>query len=79
MVGTAPERFEELVHRARHATALRGRRYTSGSTGRPKGVMIPHRGLANLTEWQQRAYDLRPGDRIRRPPPGRHGGERSRG
>jgi len=27
--------------------------YTSGSTGKPKGVAMPHRGLANLLEWQR--------------------------
>ncbi|WP_415925225.1 amino acid adenylation domain-containing protein [Streptomyces sp. ME19-01-6] len=29
--------------------------FTSGSTGRPKGVDIPHRMLANLVSWQNRA------------------------
>ncbi|HYN21123.1 MAG TPA: amino acid adenylation domain-containing protein [Thermoanaerobaculia bacterium] len=37
--------------------------YTSGSTGRPKGVEIPHRGLANLVVWHQRAYHVTPADR----------------
>jgi amino acid adenylation domain-containing protein len=27
--------------------------YTSGSAGRPKGVAMPHRGLANLLNWQR--------------------------
>ena len=38
--------------------------YTSGSTGRPKGVAMPHLALANLLEWQQREYPLRPGTRV---------------
>jgi amino acid adenylation domain-containing protein len=38
--------------------------YTSGSTGRPKGVAMPHAALANLLEWQQREYPLRPGTRV---------------
>ncbi|MGO4428093.1 AMP-binding protein, partial [Streptomyces sp. MCAF7] len=29
--------------------------FTSGSTGRPKGVDIPHRTLATLVSWQNRA------------------------
>ncbi|MEU9795697.1 amino acid adenylation domain-containing protein [Streptomyces sparsogenes] len=29
--------------------------FTSGSTGRPKGVDIPHRALAHLVSWQNRA------------------------
>lgn len=29
--------------------------FTSGSTGRPKGVAMPHRALANLVAWQNRA------------------------
>ncbi|WP_330184288.1 amino acid adenylation domain-containing protein [Nocardia sp. NBC_01503] len=28
--------------------------FTSGSTGEPKGVAMPHRGLANLVDWQNR-------------------------
>lgn len=30
--------------------------YTSGSTGTPKGVLIPHRGLSNVVEAQQRLF-----------------------
>ncbi|QMV14757.1 amino acid adenylation domain-containing protein [Vibrio spartinae] len=28
--------------------------FTSGSTGTPKGVTMPHRGLANLVDWQNK-------------------------
>ncbi|WP_397459059.1 amino acid adenylation domain-containing protein [Pseudomonas asplenii] len=28
--------------------------FTSGSTGTPKGVAMPHRGLGNLVDWQNR-------------------------
>jgi amino acid adenylation domain-containing protein len=38
--------------------------YTSGSTGNPKGVSMPHVALANLLDWQQREYPLRPGTRV---------------
>ncbi|WP_083958704.1 non-ribosomal peptide synthetase [Herbidospora mongoliensis] len=38
--------------------------YTSGSTGTPKGVMIEHAGIVNRIRWMQRAYGLRPGDRV---------------
>jgi len=37
--------------------------YTSGSTGMPKGTELKHRGLANLTGWHRRSYDLGPADR----------------
>ncbi|MCF1496236.1 amino acid adenylation domain-containing protein [Agrobacterium vitis] len=38
--------------------------YTSGSTGRPKGVLVPHGGLANLTDDKIRVCDVRHGDCI---------------
>lgn len=38
--------------------------YTSGSTGRPKGVLVPHRGVCNIGEVQQRALDVGPADRV---------------
>ncbi len=38
--------------------------YTSGSTGQPKGVMLRHRGLSNLTQAQQRAFELGPASRV---------------
>jgi amino acid adenylation domain-containing protein len=37
--------------------------YTSGSTGRPKGVMIEQAGLANLSSWHRRAFDVTAADR----------------
>jgi len=33
--------------------------YTSGSTGKPKGAMLAHRGLCNLSDVQQRAFNIR--------------------
>ena len=38
--------------------------YTSGSTGKPKGVLVPHQGMANLSEAQKRLFDVRPGGRV---------------
>jgi amino acid adenylation domain-containing protein len=38
--------------------------YTSGSTGAPKGVMVEHAGVVNRLQWMQRAYPLRPRDRV---------------
>ena len=38
--------------------------YTSGSTGQPKGAMNEHRGLVNRLAWGQKAYGLRPDDRV---------------
>lgn len=38
--------------------------YTSGSTGRPKGVMLNHQGYMNRLEWMQKAFQLKPGDRV---------------
>ncbi|HVN54986.1 MAG TPA: amino acid adenylation domain-containing protein [Anaerolineaceae bacterium] len=38
--------------------------FTSGSTGKPKGAMLHHRGLCNLIEFQQRIFDVCPGQRI---------------
>ncbi|MES4903354.1 MULTISPECIES: amino acid adenylation domain-containing protein [unclassified Streptomyces] len=63
---TRSVRFEELAEPPTGdtpapplpATALDGTAcvlFTSGSTGRPKGVDIPHRTLANLVAWQNRA------------------------
>jgi len=37
--------------------------YTSGSTGHPKGVEITHRGLSNLIDWHNRAFDISHKDR----------------
>lgn len=38
--------------------------YTSGSTGTPKGALLPHRGLANLMAWSNRAFPLTANDRL---------------
>ncbi|WP_456439958.1 amino acid adenylation domain-containing protein [Caldithrix abyssi] len=38
--------------------------YTSGSTGRPKGTLLGHRGLCNLFQAQQAAFNIRPHSRI---------------
>jgi amino acid adenylation domain-containing protein len=38
--------------------------YTSGSTGKPKGTMLGHRGLCNLAQAQQRAFEIRLGTKI---------------
>ncbi|MEU6064803.1 amino acid adenylation domain-containing protein [Streptomyces sp. NPDC047082] len=47
-----------------HPEALAYLVFTSGSTGRPKPVAVSHRALANRLEWSQRAYPLRPEDRM---------------
>jgi amino acid adenylation domain-containing protein len=38
--------------------------YTSGSTGTPKGALLRHGGLANLITAQQRAFAVRPDERV---------------
>ena len=38
--------------------------YTSGSTGRPKGTLLAHRGLCNLTQAQQKAFDINENSRV---------------
>ncbi|MDO5498451.1 MAG: amino acid adenylation domain-containing protein [Propionibacteriaceae bacterium] len=38
--------------------------YTSGSTGRPKGVLVPHRGLAAMTQSLGEAIGIAPGSRF---------------
>ncbi|GAA2336145.1 amino acid adenylation domain-containing protein [Dactylosporangium salmoneum] len=38
--------------------------YTSGSTGRPKGVIVPHAGLADLSDTFAEAWHVGPGDRV---------------
>ncbi len=32
--------------------------YTSGTSGKPKGVMVTHRGLSNLFQWRNKAYEM---------------------
>ncbi|MEV6929729.1 amino acid adenylation domain-containing protein [Dactylosporangium sp. NPDC051485] len=38
--------------------------YTSGSTGRPKGVVVPHAGIADLSDTFAEAWHVRAGDRV---------------
>ncbi|MDB6038616.1 MAG: putative linear pentadecapeptide gramicidin synthetase LgrB, partial [Verrucomicrobiales bacterium] len=38
--------------------------YTSGTTGRPKGVVVEHRPFVNRIVWMQKAYELKPEDRV---------------
>jgi amino acid adenylation domain-containing protein/non-ribosomal peptide synthase protein (TIGR01720 family) len=38
--------------------------YTSGSTGKPKGVAVPHAGLCNVIAAMEKAFAIRPEDRI---------------
>ncbi|WP_179118237.1 non-ribosomal peptide synthetase [Saccharothrix sp. ALI-22-I] len=38
--------------------------YTSGSTGRPKGVVVGHQGLASLSGYMVRTFEIRPESRV---------------
>ncbi|MEU8068968.1 amino acid adenylation domain-containing protein [Micromonospora sp. NPDC049151] len=38
--------------------------YTSGSTGRPKGVVVSHRGLASLSGFLIRTFEIGPASRV---------------
>ena len=38
--------------------------YTSGSTGQPKGAKIQHSALSARLAWLQKAFDIRPDDRV---------------
>ncbi|MGH8793949.1 MAG: amino acid adenylation domain-containing protein, partial [Stackebrandtia sp.] len=38
--------------------------YTSGTTGKPKGVLCEHGGLVNRIQWMNRAFPLRPEDKV---------------
>jgi amino acid adenylation domain-containing protein len=68
-VGAAPSRALPAPVRVPSPRAHSARQlayviYTSGSTGTPKGVMIEHPGALNRLRWMQRAFPLRPGDRV---------------
>ncbi|MFG2987480.1 amino acid adenylation domain-containing protein [Streptomyces sp. NPDC048258] len=52
--GAEPEPESEPAAVVARADDLAYAVYTSGSTGTPKGVGMPHRGLANLVDWQRR-------------------------
>lgn len=41
-----------------HSQSLAYVIYTSGTTGQPKGVMIENKGLVNLCQWHNRAFDV---------------------
>ncbi len=38
--------------------------YTSGSTGRPKGVILRHRPVANVLNWVNETFEVRPSDQV---------------
>ncbi|EPO3035340.1 non-ribosomal peptide synthetase [Vibrio cholerae] len=60
----AKDRGNVLLASAVKAEQLAYVIYTSGSTGTPKGVPIQHQGLSNFAQFNQRTFNLSPGDRV---------------
>lgn len=55
--GVLDEPIREVEKYSRLAYIL----YTSGSTGKPKGVCVPHEGIINLIQWQEKNSASKPG------------------